>query len=618
MKMSKLTEKKKIEEIAKNFLKNQKSYKNINLIAEVNKNKIDKNHTKINKDESNIINNQEETFKDSLYISTINNQNHSSNQEINQEKKNDSNYNKYVKNSKQNKPNDSIKFYSTVNNSFGDYYYCCKKNPETKKSQIDDENVANNLNNLNNNIINNIENNNNYEIIENSSQDKIGKNKYNEKCKNIENNNSYFNLFNFNSDNKEIDENNLNIFNKVIIIYKEIKNDFSNNSIKTKNNHFKSQLMATDFFKFLFSDNLLLFSKYFNFSIDVNKFIFYQIFFFLTIIYIDENSEINEFSEMAYRTILLYSSQNFELLLNIINKKINPSEPKVYKSIISRNKIIVSILKTILPKKISNKNTHNNFNNIEQNFLNDGDLLSFHLLDEIETETKSNKTNAIKNNIYNKLIKLLSNLKKNQRLINKIKQIEKKNEIENMIKENNKNVDEQKNNNILPKFDDDKYRYSIFIDLDETLVHYYEKETNYYVKVRCGADDFIKSMSEFCEIIIVSSSGKEYTDIIINNFNKDNNYVSHTIYKESFDEDNNQLDLSKVNRDIKKCIFISHTDEFFNAPKDNILKVSEFLGEENDKEIVYLHTELMKLSINNYDDVKNILKDIKMQKEGKE
>ena len=129
---------------------------------------------------------------------------------------------------------------------------------------------------------------------------------------------------------------------------------------------------------------------------------------------------------MAYRTILLYSSQNFELLLNIINKKINPSEPKVYKSIISRNKIIVTILKTLLPKYNSNKNSHNNYKNIEQTFLNDDKLLPFHLLDEIEIEAKSNKTNGIKNNIHNKLIKLLSKLKKNDRLINKINQIEKK------------------------------------------------------------------------------------------------------------------------------------------------------------------------------------------------
>ena len=65
----------------------------------------------------------------------------------------------------------------------------------------------------------------------------------------------------------------------------------------------------------------------------------------MSILYIDENKEFNECSEMAYRTIFLYSSQNYELLLNIIKKIVNPSESKIIKSIINRNKIIFSILK---------------------------------------------------------------------------------------------------------------------------------------------------------------------------------------------------------------------------------------------------------------------------------
>ena len=100
-------------------------------------------------------------------------------------------------------------------------------------------------------------------------------------------------------------------------------------------------------------------------------------------------------------------------------------------------------------------------------------------------------------------------------------------------------------------------------------------------------------MSAFCEIIIVSTSSKEYTDIIVKNINKENNYISHTIYKDLFD-DENILDFSKINREIKKCIFICHTDDFFNAPKNNIVKLSEFLGEENDREIITLNLELSK------------------------
>ena len=603
--MSKLSEKKKIEEIAKNFLKKQKSYKNINTMIEMNKDKIDNIKYKTNKDGN--INNGEETLKDSISLRKIQNQNNFENKENMQDKKSETIYNKYMNNEKKDKSNDNLKFYSTVNHSLTDYYYCCKKNTEIPNSQIEDNNNKNNIN------INKNENNiNNNELIVNNKQEKRLQNRNNEEYKNMDNQNIALLECNLET---IIDENSLDAFNKIIIIYKELMIDFSNKNLREKKDHFKSQILSCDFFNFLFSDKIHYLLKYFNYNINVIKFILYQIYLFLSIINIDENKELNECSEMAYRTILLYSSQNYELLINIIKKIINPSEPKIYKSLISRNKIIISILKTLIPKKIRKNNY--NLNNNDSNSLNKNNILSLNFLEEIENETKFKKGIEIENNIYKKAIQFLSNIKNNDYFKNKINHIEKK-KIENIINNNcdnninNKESSEEKylkNENILPDFDDKKYKYSLFIELDETLVHYYEEGNNYFVKVRCGAEDFIKTMSGFCEIIIVSTSSKEYTDIIVKNINKDNNYINHTIYKELYD-DEKFLDFSKINRDIKKCIFICHTDEFFNAPKNNIVKLSEFLGEETDREIVYLNLELMKLSVNYIDNVSTIIKDI--------
>ena len=603
--MSKLSEKKKIEEIAKNFLKKQKSYKNINTMIEMNKDKIDNIKYKTNKDGN--INNGEETLKDSISLRKIQNQNNFENKENMQDKKSETIYNKYMNNEKKDKSNDNLKFYSTVNHSLTDYYYCCKKNTEIPNSQIEDNNNKNNIN------INKNENNiNNNELIVNNKQEKRLQNRNNEEYKNMDNQNIALLECNLET---LIDENSLDAFNKIIIIYKELMIDFSNKNLREKKDHFKSQILSCDFFNFLFSDKIHYLLKYFNYNINVIKFILYQIYLFLSIINIDENKELNECSEMAYRTILLYSSQNYELLINIIKKIINPSEPKIYKSLISRNKIIISILKTLIPKKIRKNNY--NLNNNDSNSLSKNNILSLNFLEEIENETKFKKGIEIENIIYKKAIQFLSNIKNNDYFKNKINHIEKK-KIENIINNNcdnninNKESSEEKylkNENILPDFDDKKYKYSLFIELDETLVHYYEEGNNYFVKVRCGAEDFIKTMSGFCEIIIVSTSSKEYTDIIVKNINKDNNYINHTIYKELYD-DEKFLDFSKINRDIKKCIFICHTDEFFNAPKNNIVKLSEFLGEETDREIVYLNLELMKLSVNYIDNVSTIIKDI--------
>ena len=590
--MSKLSDKKKIEEIAKHFLEKQKSYKNINTMNEIISKNIESIYSLTNGDK----NNNEDTMKDSLSMAKNYTQNYSVNKEIKEIKKNHNNYSQFIQNGRQNNSQNNVKFCSSVKNCLTEcYYYCCPKNLEHINSQIEDRNI-------NNNDINNI-----LGYNENINQ---GQNK-----NVVKKNSSKSSLFllESNFDNSIIDENTLDVYNKILVIYKDLMNDFSNNNLKEKKEHSKSQILSCDYFKFLFNDKIFIFIKYFNYSIDVIKFFFYQIFIFWSILYIDENKEFNECSEMAYRTIFLYSSQNYELLLNIIKKIVNPSESKNIKSIISRNKIIFSILKTLMPIKFSKyNNTINNYNNIDSVSYNNSNIndISFYLLYEIERKTKSNRSNELKNNLYNKLKKLIFDLKNNEKLNNKIDKIEKEYNL--LIRKNNnelKEEKEEKKNIILPEMDKKK-KYSLFIELDETLVHYYEEGNNYFVKVRCGTEDFLKTMSEFCEIIIVSTSSKEYTDIIIQNINSDKCYINYTIYKEIYDDRNDIVDFSLINRDIKKCIFICHENNFFNAPKENIVKLNEFLGEEDDREILYLQVELMKLSANNVEDVTIIIRDI--------
>ena len=118
-------------------------------------------------------------------------------------------------------------------------------------------------------------------------------------------------------------------------------------------------------------------------------------------------------------------------------------------------------------------------------------------------------------------------------------------------------------------------------------------------------------MKPFCEIIIVSTSSKEYTDIILDNLNKDKKYIDNAIYKDLCDSNNTLIDFSKINRDSEKCIFICHNkNEFFNPPERNVIELKEFNGDEDDKEIVILKEELIKLNCD-IDDIRNRISDIK-------
>ena len=312
----------------------------------------------------------------------------------------------------------------------------------------------------------------------------------------------------------------------------------------------------------------------------------------------------NSYLIISYRSILYYSLLNLENIINVINVPLLLQNKKIINNIESLNKIILSILKVLNPKIPSNSQ----------------------IIDFISPSNATNSQNDINNNIMRKsgILKLIYLLKENSQLkekLSSINNIEEKNnivnnKIDNIISNNNKNIKQnidkqnsskkEKNQKVeksylkkplLPKMNTNKYKYSIAIELDETLVHYCEEDDNYYAKVRFGSEIFLKNISNFFEIIVVSTSGKEYSNIIIDNINKgDKCYVEHRLYTEDFKEG---INLSNINRNLKKIIFVCHDFNFLNVPKKNVILLKEFKGEEEDREIVKLHKELELLMNNN-------------------
>ena len=368
------------------------------------------------------------------------------------------------------------------------------------------------------------------------------------------------------------------IYNDLFILFNDIK---INETEKAKNEDDiqKIKILALHFIQILLNDNIKKVLQIFFDSNETNKFFLYQIYLILSIIYFDIE-KLSEYLLLSYKTILLYSLQNFEIIFQILEKYSLSQEDKINKNIFILNKIIISLLKTltnvpsnsqimyyISPERNNSKTIENSKENI----------------DEIESG-------------INKLLFLLKN---NKDLI------EKMNIIENEEKKILEKI-ESSNQKILPEFDSKKYKFSIFIELDETLVHYCEEGENYFVKVRLGSESFLEYIKTFCEIIIVSTSSKEYSDIIIDNLNKKGDVIKHRIYA----EDNTILDLSKINRDMNKCIFISHETKFMKEPEENTLIVKGFYGDETDKEFIKLEKEFKKIEKIEIKDIKAVIKEM--------
>ena len=133
-----------------------------------------------------------------------------------------------------------------------------------------------------------------------------------------------------------------------------------------------------------------------------------------------------------------------------------------------------------------------------------------------------------------------------------------KNPIEKISNLNEENIEEEK-----PKIPylnpiNEKYKYTLVLDLDETLVHYVEDEESAYIQIRPGTEDFIIDLSNYFEIIIFTAALKNYADIVIDSIDP-NNKVMGRLYRNHTNKigDINFKDLSKLGRDLKNVIIIN-------------------------------------------------------------
>ena len=417
------------------------------------------------------------------------------------------------------------------------------------------------------------------------------------------------NINNFNLDSLN---NIMNIYNKLLELFNFNPNKFHKNdklieqNIKKEINRTYNEIkiLSYKYINFVFGEDMNSLVRAFYNDIELNKYFISQIYLFISIIYLFEESIIsNSYLLISYKSIMFYSLLNLKNVLNLVKLiSLNQNE-KLLKNIKSVNKIILSILKIINPKVPSN-----------------AQIIDFISPNKC-SQNNSLNTTISKSMKYSGLLRLISLLKDNANLKERLLKIEKINlsfieenlkiekekekENESAISEEKKTsksmneiksigigkIKEKKDANkpILPPMDN-KYKYTIAIELDETLVHYCEDGENYYAKVRFGSENFLKNISDFFEIVVISSSGKEYSNIIIDNINKDEGcFVEHRIFTEDFLEGQSLLN---INRDFKKLIFVCHDYDFFNAPKENIILLKEFLGEEEDREIIKLYNEI--------------------------
>lgn len=107
--------------------------------------------------------------------------------------------------------------------------------------------------------------------------------------------------------------------------------------------------------------------------------------------------------------------------------------------------------------------------------------------------------------------------------------------------------------------------YCLVLDLDETLVHYYESRGEGAVRVRPGVDKFLTEMSKLYEVCIFTAAMQDYADWVLEMIDKDKR-ISYRMYRQHASPTNMVFikDLSRIGRPLNKTIIVDNVAENFS------------------------------------------------------
>jgi Dullard-like phosphatase family protein len=135
----------------------------------------------------------------------------------------------------------------------------------------------------------------------------------------------------------------------------------------------------------------------------------------------------------------------------------------------------------------------------------------------------------------------------------------------------------------LPPLSKNSSEYTLVLDLDETLVHYVENETNPKLLVRPGAQKFLQEMSKLYEVVIFTAAMQDYADWVLNQLDA-GNWISYRLYRQHTSIENGVFikDLSLIGRDLSRTIIVDNVAENFQKQPENGILIKSWYDDPKD------------------------------------
>jgi len=135
----------------------------------------------------------------------------------------------------------------------------------------------------------------------------------------------------------------------------------------------------------------------------------------------------------------------------------------------------------------------------------------------------------------------------------------------------------------------DPYGYTLVLDLDETLVHYYESGGEGSFRIRPGCEKFLKEMSELYEVVIFTAAMQDYADWVLDSIDKPG-YISYRMYRQHASPKGMVFvkDLSRIGRPLEKTIIVDNVAENFSRQPDNGIFIKSWFDDMSDTALLEL------------------------------
>ena len=152
-----------------------------------------------------------------------------------------------------------------------------------------------------------------------------------------------------------------------------------------------------------------------------------------------------------------------------------------------------------------------------------------------------------------------------------------------------------------------EYIPTLVMDLDKVLCHMeYDRKTGWQVVKRPGADQFLKEMQHYYEIVVFSDDVVPVASEVMARWGVPCTGVLHRDLCRKTSKGYIK-DLSHLGRKPEKLIMIDHDPVAFSRQPENGILVKPFLGDESDRELFDL-IEFLKAAATSQDDTRQYIK----------